>query len=192
MIEVRVRVDISRALRKLDVTKEQARKAISRALDKTAITARAEAAREIKAAGYGLKIAAIKKSIKIVRARGKKLRAIVRASGRPTPLIDYGARQTRKGVTVAVLRGRKLINGAFIATMPTGHRGVFLRKGTAHKQVKRNGRVTSSGLPIKELFGPSVPSAFANTVVQAALARAIRERFPEVLKQELRYVGLGR
>lgn len=192
MIKVSVRGDISRALRKLDVTKEQARKAIPRALNKTATTARAEAAREIKSAGYGLKIAAIKKSITVVRANSTQLRAIVRASGRPIPLIEYGARQTRPGVTVTVLNGRKLIKGAFIATMPTGHRGVFVRNAATRKRVVRNGRVTSSGLPIRELYGPSVPQAFANTVVQAALESAIRQRFPEVLRQELRFAGLGR
>ena len=192
MIHVSVRGDITKALRKLDVTREQARKAIPRALNKTATTARAEAAREIKAAGYGLKIAAIKKSITIVKATGAELRAIVRASGKPTPLIEYEARQTRAGVTVAVLRGRKLIKGAFIATMPTGHRGVFVRQGMTRKRVMRNGRLTSSGLPIRELYGPSVPQAFANTVVQAALASAIRERFPIALRQELRFAGLGR
>jgi hypothetical protein len=192
VITVSVRGDISRALRKLDVTREQARKAIPRALNKTATTARAEAAREIRSAGYGLKIAAIKKSIRIIRATGSQLRAIVRASGKPIPLIEYAARQTRAGVTVNVLRGRKLIKGVFIATMPSGHRGVVRRKGLTSKRVIRKGRVAYSGLPIQELFGPSVPAAFANSVVQAALISAIRKRFPEVLRQELRFAGLGR
>ena len=192
MIKISVEADISGALRKLKVTAEQASKAIPRALNKTATTARAEAAREIKSAGYGLKIRDIKKAISIIRANRSELRAIVRASGKPIPLIEYSARQTGKGVTVNVLRGRKRIDGAFIATMPTGHRGVFVHQGETNRWVKRNGRRVRTRLPIRELFGPSVPQAFVNTIVQTALQRAIRERFPVVLAQELRFVGLRR
>jgi hypothetical protein len=192
VIKISVQADISGALRKLNVTAEQARKAIPRALNKVATTARAEAAREIKQAGYGLKVGAIKKAIKTIRATKHDLTAIVRASGSPIPLIEYGARQTRKGVTVSVLRGRKLIPGGFIATMPTGHRGVFVHKGEVNRWVMRNGKRVRSRLPIRELFGPSIPQAFVNNTVQAALKGAIKARFPVVLMQELRAVGLGK
>lgn len=189
MINVSVKTDIDRALRKLHLTKDESRKAIARALSKTATTARAEAARDIRDAGYGLKIGDIKDAISIRRATAYDLKALVRATGRPIPLIQYGARQTKKGVTVNVKNGRKRIAHAFIATMPNGHKGVFVRKGDQHRRVMRNGRVVSTGLPIRELYGPSIPSAFANEVVQRAIASAIRERFPTVLKQELAYLG---
>lgn len=177
MIKISVQADISGALRKLQLTKEEASKAIPRALNKTATTARAEAAREIKAAGYKLKIGDLKKSITIKRASRAVLTAQVTASGKPIPLSRYGARQNRKGVSVAVLKGRKTITGAFLATMPSGHRGVFVRQG--------KGR-----LPIDQKFGPSVPDAFSNKVVQGALRRVIRERFNVVLAQELRFARL--
>lgn len=54
----------------------------------------------------------------------------MRVSGEPVPLGKYPARQTRRGVSVQVNKGqRKLLKGAFIATMDSGFRGVFMREG---------------------------------------------------------------
>lgn len=66
-------------------------------------------------------------------------------SGKPVPVINYGSpRQTRKGVTVSINKGKRvLIRHAFIATMRSGHEGVFKRTGK-----KR--------LPIRELYSSSV------------------------------------
>ncbi len=140
MLKVSVKADIADALKAFDVAIEDAAKAIPRALNKTARTARAQAAREIRSAGYGMKVAAIKKAISIRKASRSELTAMLKANGRPIPLIQYGARQTKAGVTVAVLNGRKLIKSAFIATMPTGHKGVFLRVGTStEKSLIRRG-----------------------------------------------------
>lgn len=185
---ISAKVDISKAIKKLGAA--QYPKAIARALNKTATTARAQAGRNIRDAGYGIKVGAVKDAISIRRASPTELRSVVRATGRPIPLIKYSARQTAKGVTVAVKNGRKLITHAFIATMGSGHKGVFIRTGNAHKKVRKNGRVIQSGLPIKELFGPSIPSAFANDVVQEAVIGAIRDRFPVVLRQELKFIGV--
>ena len=62
-------------------------------------------------------------------------------TGKAVPLTAYPHRQTRKGVSVEVNRGKRtLIKGAFLATMASGHKGVFVRKG-----IRR--------LPIRELLG---------------------------------------
>jgi hypothetical protein len=199
VLKISVKVDVEQALRKLRLTQEEAKKAIPRALNKTATTARAQAAREIVSAGYGIKVGAIKKGISIRRASQSELRAIVRAAGRPIPLVNYGARQTKVGVSVAVLHGRRTIPGAFIATMRSGHKGIFVRVGSAlHRSLvaagvkKAKSAGKKHGLPIDELFGPSIPSAFANQIVRDALEKAIRERFPQVLRQELNFAALRR
>jgi Prophage minor tail protein Z (GPZ) len=182
-----VKVDIDGALRKLQVTREAARKAIPRALNKVATTARAEAARAIKDAGYGMKIGAIKNAISILRASDGELIVYIRATGRPLPLIAFGARQVSGGVSVQVKHGRKVIKNAFIATMKSGHKGVFQRvDGSRHisRRVRRGG----PQLPIKELYGPSIPSQFSSQAIRDAIARTARDRFPIVLKQELKYV----
>lgn len=170
------------------IRREVVDKATVRALNKTGGVARTAASREIRQAGYNIAAKSVKDHIELKRARPGELRATVRASGRPMPLIAFGARQTRAGVSVKVKEGRKLIKGAFIATMPTGHKGVFNRVGNRHKRVRRDGRVTWSGLPIKEMYGPSVPAAFRNRVVQDALQRVARARFPAIFEHELRYL----
>lgn len=191
-MKITAKVNIEGALAKFKAAVEEAPKAVQRALNKTAITARAQAARSIRDAGYGLKVGTIKGAFSIRRATQADFKAILTATGKPIPLINYSARQTARGVTVSVKNGRKLIAHAFIATMSSGHEGVFIRVDNRHKRVIRNGKVYYSGLPIKELFGPSVPSAFANAAVQDALKTAIEERFPVVLKQELKFAGVLR
>jgi Prophage minor tail protein Z (GPZ) len=202
MAQTHVSVDISNALRKFNLVQEETRSAIPRALNKTATTVRARAARQIRSVGYGIKIAAIKKSITIRKANRAELTAIVRAAGKPIPLINYSARKNKSGVTVAVLNGKKTIDGAFIATMHTGHKGVFVRVGSAAERhaIGRGALKVSKGpkkysykhgLPIRELFGPSVPNAFANTIVQNALEEVVQQRFGVVLEQELRFVKLS-
>lgn len=190
MLKINVKADISNALAKLERVRDDVReKAIVRALNKTADQVKVQAAREIRDAGYNLKVAKIKQAITIRRASKSELVAVVRASGRPIGLINYGARQLKTGVSVQVKGGRKVIKGAFIATMPSGHRGVFVRKGKGHKKVG-TGRTAWHGLPIDELFGPSIPSVFLNQVVQDALQSAIREKFPQIFQHELDYLRL--
>ena len=160
-----------------------------RALNKTVDSVVVAAARAVRDAGYNLKIAAIKKTIKKRYANQGNLRASVVASGRPIPLLQYGARQTGKGVTVNVLKGRRLIAGAFIATMPSGHQGVYVRDpGGRHVKVNRTGKASWHQLPIRELFGPSVPDGLANKAVQDSLQQLIADRFPKLLERESNYL----
>lgn len=191
MIKINVKADISQALAKLDRICDDVReKAIVRAINKTADQVKVQASREIRDAGYNLKIAKIKQSITLRRASKTELVAVLKASGRPIGLINYGAREVKSGVSVQVKNGRKIIRGAFKATMPNGHKGVFIRKGSGHKKVVKSGKAVWHGLPIDELFGPSIPSAFMNKVVQDALQAAVREKFPRLLKHELEYLRL--
>lgn len=90
---------------------------------------------------------------------------------------DYKARQTRKGVTVAVTPGkRKLIehrgNRAFIVAKIGGH--VFAREGKER-------------LPIKKLFGPSLPATFLQDEVRRAWTATATEAMPRRLAEEMRF-----
>ena len=59
----------------------------------------------------------------------KSLRARIRVGKIGLPLIDLGAKQTKKrGVTVRMRGKRTAVEGAFIQRMPGGHDGVFKRK----------------------------------------------------------------
>jgi len=156
--------------------------AVVRALNRTATTVRAEAARDIHEEYAGLKISAIKDRIDIQKATKVTLRTIISVSGRPIPIVEFDARQTAAGVTVKVKGARKLLRGAFIATMPSGHIGVFYRRGFAGHRAGR--------LPIDQVFSISLPTAFSNKKVFDAVVRAAKERFPAALAQEARYLQL--
>lgn len=166
---------------------EMREKATVRALNKTMEQVRTQASRAVRAEGYNLKAATIKAAMKMHRARAGQLWARLVASGKPVPLMQYGARQTRKGVSVNVQKGRKLIPGAFIARMRNGRVGVFVRdeKAARRPRMKSN---KYADLPIRELFGPSVPAGLANAKVQEALQRLIEEKFPQILASEARFV----
>lgn len=167
-------------------------KAVVRALNKTAEQARTAASQEVRAAGYNIKASAIKKSFVIQRAKAGNLAVVLKATGRPIALINYDARNGKTGVSVRVKTGRFVLRHAFIATMPNGHQGVFERTGNQHKVVSRNGKKVRTGLPIKELFGPSIPQSLANDAVQKAVMAKIREKYPQILRHELAFVASKR
>lgn len=192
MLKLDVRADVKGITAAMTRYVGEQQKAVVRALNKTAMQARTAAAVEVRSAGYNIKSSAIKKSFTIIRASRGNLVVILKATGRPIALVNYGARQGKNGVSVQVKTGRTVLRHAFIATMRNGHAGVFERKGNAHKKVMRNGKVFRSGLPIKELFGPSIPQSLANDSVEKALMAKIREKFPQILRHEIAFAASKR
>ncbi|MFZ6734732.1 phage tail protein [Undibacterium sp. Ji42W] len=189
-ISVSVRGSMDKIIADIERTKRDVvEKATVRALNKIIAQVKTGASRNIRDAGYNLKASDIKKGLSITRATASNLSAKVIASGRPIPLIKYGARPTSKGVSVEVLHGRKVLANAFIVTMPSGHKGVYVRVGDRHKKVRKNDRVIWSGLPIKELFGPSIPNGLANKTVQEALQKLVQEKFPDIMRQQIKYLS---
>ncbi|MFT3843359.1 MAG: hypothetical protein QM723_40630 [Myxococcaceae bacterium] len=99
--------------------------------------------------------------------------------GTRMPVKEFQPRQTRAGVSVMINQGqRKVIPGAFIATMKSGHEGVYRRVGG----VKR--------LPIRELYTTRVADLFADAgmipAVVAQTLRAFNSEFDRVLAMELK------
>lgn len=121
--------------------------ALKRALRKAGSTAlrdmRSEASKRIRARKR-IKSSYISRALSLSRPSGGDINSMkwaVLVSGEPVPLIAYPVRQTKKGVSVEVNRGKRtLLKGAFIATMKNGHKGVFRRLGKTR-------------LPIRELLG---------------------------------------
>jgi len=150
-----------------------ARKAGSSALR----SMKAEASRQIRAR-WNIKASRIAKTLSLIFPRsGADLVWILRSSYGPTPLADFGARQTSKGVSVLIYKNgsRTLIQGAFLATMKSGHRGVFERTG----EFGRRGNPKLE--KIAERFGPKISNAFKD-VSLPVLARG-REVFLSTFKR---------
>lgn len=164
-----------------DLADKLVNQATVRALNKTATTVRAEAARKV-GKDYNIRIGAAKSQMLITRATRNSIKAVISVSGRPIPLVEFDARQTRRGVSVKVKGSRKIVGPAFIATMKSGHRGVYLREMVGGKRAGR--------LPIKQLFSLSLPVAFSQRQIMDALLASASGRFVETLKQEMRFVLL--
>lgn len=97
--------------------------------------------------------------------------------GAKVSLTAYPHRQTQKGVSVEVNKGKRtLVKGAFIATMGSGHKGVFVRRG-------------SSRLPIRELLASRPVDALLHEGeaegVRQRGQRSYRATFQRVLPMEL-------
>ena len=157
-------------------------------LNKMAEQSKVAAAREVVKAGYKLKVSTIKAGIRIERASAGNLKATLVATGKPIPLIAYGAKwggPKSAGVRVNVKTAGKMINGAFIATMPNGKKGVFVRMpGGKHIKTMKGGKASYHQLPIRQLYGPSIPDMVWNDTVQKALIDLYLEKFPALLRHE--------
>lgn len=157
--------------------------AIKRALRKAGATAlrdmRSEASKRIRARKR-IKVRYITRALTLARPKGGDIATLawaINVSGDSVPLIAYPARQTRKGVSVEVNRGKRtLIKSAFIAVMPNGHRGVFRRLGKVR-------------LPIKELLGSRPVDALLHEgeadAVAARGGKSFDETFSRVLPLEI-------
>lgn len=147
---------------------------ITRALNRTIRSVNSEANRRIRGE-LALKAKDVRKAITVRRARRGSHEAAIEVVGRAIPIVAYSAKQTKKGVTVKVKRaaGRKLLRGAFIATMRSGHRGVFYRDAKKDR------------LPISEVFSTTVADAVQNEATFRGIETVARTRFPIELASQL-------
>ncbi len=140
--------------------------ALRRALRKAGATAlrdmRSEATKRIRTRKK-IKVRYIRRAMTLRRAKGSDVAGMewaVDVDGTPVPLVAYPHRVTKKGVSVEVNRGKRtLLAGSFLATMKSGHKGVFRRRGKAR-------------LPIDELRG----SRPVDALLHKGEADAVAER----------------
>ena len=150
-------------------------RAVVDATNRTAAMARTAA---IKTVGrlYNLPAKMIKEKSTLLKAKpGQPVAFIWAKSNRGMSLAHFGAKQTKRGVSVAVKRGgRKMLPGAFMATMPSGHRGVFYRSKSGKGRVRR--------YPIQALYGPSIALLFASRAVSDVVRKTSQDNFPRIFQ----------
>lgn len=169
-------------------------KAIARALNRTASSAKSQASKEIRQV-YKIGTKWIKDRIKITNAKSGTLEARVWAEGSPIPALAFAKWSKRNGVTLNVKGQRKKLPGAFMATMKSGHQGIFIRSQSSRTYMAgqlqtRRQRVQAwpkSDTPIGEVMSVGVPTAFSNKAVINALEAKARDYFPTVLAHELKF-----
>lgn len=155
------------------------RKASSRSMRKAGISGqramRAEAIRRIRAA-KALKAKVVRKALSTSRVSTSivnRMEWIVSLDGKAVPLIEYRARQTKKGVTVAVNKGKRtLLRGGFITVMKSGKKGVFVRRGRSRLPIDEQ----LGSRPVDALLHDGEAEAVAErggTVARAAFVRLL-------------------
>lgn len=103
------------------------------------------------------------------------LSATVVGSGRPISLKEFGARQTRAGVTAKVWGKRQLYRGAFIVSSLGGH--VYHR--TSRKR-----------LPIEKMWGAGVAQVMSQDAVSRAVVAHGEDRLVQNAQRQLdRYIA---
>jgi hypothetical protein len=174
-------------------------RAIARAtrmgLNRTGEQLRTQADREIRAE-YNVKLKAIRAQSRLRKAAqsGPLVVDLDYYGAGKVSLLAYGARQTKRGVTVAVRRGggRKLIPGAFIAKMKSGLTGVFARTtGGKGQRVFRGGpgsriKPRGSDLPISHLTAVDLPVLYGRKSFSQKQMRYADARFDKNFMDALR------
>lgn len=147
-------------------------RAASKALNRTATTVRAEQSR-ILAKQMGLRVGDVKRRIDIRKAIPTRLSAQIIYRGKPLNLINFKARQFKKGVKASPWGDRRLFPGTFIVRI--GGNDLVMRR--ARRGGRRVGR-----LPIEAVFGPGIAKEARSPEVQ----RARRDVVGRVLVDRLR------
>jgi hypothetical protein len=153
-------------------------KAISRALNRAAETARTEASRKVRDE-YIVKNSDILNTMRITKAAPGNLVARVTSSSSSIPLIRFkvtpnAPQPLRKAPIIARVKknGGGPVTHAFVAKMGSGYTGVFQRAGK-----KR--------FPIKQLYGPSIPTMLGTPLVSAWVEQKAIEALDKRLDHEI-------
>ena len=146
MIDVRVdEASLAYVEKRLGEMRHKAPVVISRALNKTATSARVRLARRAQQS-YTVRTAGFKKDIQIKRANAGNLEAIIRSQGKPLSINRFKHTAPKSGAKADITKsGLKALRGSM-------NIGAF--RGPGSHIFQREGR---SRLPIKKLFSNSIP-----------------------------------
>jgi len=154
---------------------------------------RAEAKKRIREK-KNIKAKDVAKAIHIQRPRrvvgGAPASWAVNFSGGIVRLAAYPHRQNKQGVSVKINKGggATLIKSGFIATMRSGHKGVFVRvKGAGAKGGRRRKSGLVSRLPIRAPFG----SRPVDALLQPGRAQLVADRGLKSFMDTFKRLGPG-
>ncbi len=172
-MEVRVEFDTAPILAMCDALKPPGFNDVAAlALNDTVTNAQVEAAQILRPM-MELPSKRIKEAMRIEPARPDHLEAALVTSGKAIKMIEFHVRDTKTaGVQLMIAGKTETYRRAFIRTVKNQHRGVFERKGQAR-------------LPIRELYGPSVPGMMARSDVLPRVAEYMNLRLLENLKRQI-------
>lgn len=163
----------------------------ARALNETAKQARTFANKRLREV-YNIRQAALNKEIKITPALSNNsgytnyLVARISLRDRPIGMIKFFPKKGTTGVNVEIKVGsNKTIRGGFIATMSSGHEGVFVRTGK--KVIATQGRYQGKQREqIEERFTLSAADMFGSKQLADDISKFIDENLPRVFASKMK------
>jgi hypothetical protein len=160
-------------------------KAEARAVRRVGVSIRAEQSRAIREL-LNVRAHVVRDAIQVkTQPTAEKPRVVFEVRSKGIPLAAFnGVRQTRAGVSVAVIKGqpRSLLRAAFGVEKYGGN--YFGRAGVGSK---RYGSPHVGRLPIKKLYGPSVLSQYIKDAIQDRGVKVWESRLPVELERETSY-----
>lgn len=178
-MQITIEAETGPVLAALDALGRQAPLALVRALNRTGSAGRTQAARTL-SADVGLTQTEIRKSFRATSATQDNEVYELRITDRRVPAIRFGAEQTASGVDVR--GGRASLPHAFLARMPSGHRGVFRRTGRFGRRGKAYlERIAEVTLPLSAVMDQAG--------LQTAVVTRVTEAFPPNLAHEIDFLA---
>lgn len=154
-----------------------------RAVQRAALAGKTEATKQGRNK-YNLPTSEITKTFNLIKPTKNNAVAHLTSTGKRVRLIKFKVNpnkvhKKKKVVRVSVLKaqGMKTLKNAFIAKMPNGIIGVFEREG-------------ENRMPIRQLYGPSIPQLFKDSTVKQAIQNKAFTVLENRIAHELeRYIG---
>jgi len=173
-MEVKVKSNMKEALRNLGtVHKKYVHKALVAALNKVGAEVVTQAKRELKDA-TGLKAGVVGKKIKKDKARKGDETYSIHIKSRYLNAIEFGARQTKKGVSAKIWNVRKNYKGAFIGSGRNSGKQLVFKKSKRKKG-------------IEAVHGASLPREFERQGMAKIFNKKIKTRFPILFKRAVEF-----
>lgn len=160
-------------------------KAGARALNEVAKQARTHANKRLREV-YNIRHGALNREIKIIPANQGNLVARLTLQDKPIGLIKFSTRQVSSGVNVSIKVGsNKIIRSAFVQTMESGHKGVFVRTGV--KKIAKQGRYKGKSREvIQERFTLSAADMFGSAKLAEDISQFINDNLPRIVESKLK------
>ncbi|WP_168464788.1 phage tail protein [Wolbachia endosymbiont of Ctenocephalides felis wCfeT] len=168
-LNIEVDHSIDKVIQDVNASKAKVESAAMKALNKTALWLKVQASKEISQEKQ-IKQSLIRKRLRIIKASKSSVNALVKASLYGIKVGKLGSmRQTMIGAKV----GSRMFQGAFIATMKSGHTGIFKRRGR-------------TSLPIDEILLPLEPEA--SKIIKELVTQEVEKVFEKFFHRELNYI----
>jgi hypothetical protein len=148
----------------------------ARALNRSMATARTQAARDV-AANVGVAQHLVRDRLVLEKATVNDLEATLRFTGKRFRLIDLPPAR------------RPAVPHSFLATMHSGHTGIFVRKSPSHSRVGKPRH--SPQLGIRELYAVSVPYVATKQHILESTLQVASDAFEKNAARDVSFATSG-